>query len=483
LLGELVRASGSAGDLMLGTLQDISDRVRSQERIRSLAYYDVLTELPNRLLFSEQFRIALSMARRRNRRLAMMIVDLDNFKRINDTLGHAAGDEVLRIVAARLRDVVREYDTVGRDGDAHGMNSVARMGGDEFLLAVSDLESGDQAATVATRLLDALRTPLAIDANELFVSASIGIAIFPDDGGSFEDLLKNADAALYHAKDAGRNTFGFFNDSMSEAALYRLVLETNLRRCMERDELDLHFQPVFDARDGSIHGAEALVRWNTSELGPVSPSQFVPLAERLGLINPLTELVLQRACRTAANWHAEDIAPATISVNVSAKLFHQFDVLERLSRIPASLGVSPERVMLEITETALLESPQEAERILHHLVNAGFGVALDDFGAGYSSLSHLRRFPLKALKIDRSFVREVARKESDAAIVGAIVGLARSLGIEPIAEGVENRQQRDALLAKGCYLMQGYYFSKPLPVDECTSLLRSRRAPALAGAR
>jgi diguanylate cyclase (GGDEF)-like protein/PAS domain S-box-containing protein len=480
VLGRTLLTPAPGAEVMAGTIQDVTERVRSEERIRSLAYYDVLTQLPNRLLFSEQIRIALSMARRRNRRVAMMIVDLDNFKRINDNLGHGAGDDVLRIVATRLRDVVREVDTLGRDSESQVMNSVARMGGDEFLLAVNDLESGEQAAIVATRLLEALRTPLSIDSNELFVSASVGIAVFPDDGGMFEDLLKNADAALYHAKDAGRNTFEFFNHSMSEAALYRLLLESSLRRGIERDEIELVFQPIVDARTGVVVGAEALARWSHPEIGPVSPSQFVPLAERLGLVAPLTELVLRRACLTAVEWQREDIAPLRITVNISAALFQQKAIIESLARIPASLGVRPDNVMLEITETALLEDPREAERILHMLVRAGFTIALDDFGAGYSSLSHLRRFPLDTLKIDRSFIRDVAREESNGAIVGAIVGLSRSLGIEPVAEGVEDEAQRDTLIAKGCYLMQGYLFAKPLPASDFSELLRAQRLAAMA---
>jgi predicted signal transduction protein with EAL and GGDEF domain len=370
--------------------------------------------------------------------------------------------------------VLRDADALTRDPEQQAPSTVARMGGDEFLLAVGDLPNGEAASIIAARLLEHLRHPLIVDGNELFVSASVGIAVYPDDGTEFGELLKHADAALYHAKDAGRNTMEFYNRSMSEAAMQRLVMETSLRRSMERGDLTINVQPIVDARAGRIIGGEALVRWTHPEHGKVCPSQFVPLAERLGLVAPLTEMVMRQACAAIAAWDRDGITPEYVAINMSPKLFEQPGLLEELCGIPAEYGVRASRLILEVTETALFENPAEVERVLRQLVKLGFRVALDDFGTGYSSLSHLRRFPIHALKIDRSFLRDLTRNANDAAIVRALTGLARSLGLEPIAEGVEDPVQRDAMLAAGCHVMQGYFYSVPLSLPEFTQVLRDQ---------
>ena len=474
LLGQMARQPVGAGLRITGTIQDITERTRAEERIRSLAYYDALTGLPNRLLFTEKVRVAMAAAERSQTKMALLLVDLDNFKAINDTLGHGVGDSVLREVGARLRSVVRDHDTISRDPFRDDFCPMARMGGDEFVVAVGNLESGEQAATVAERLLESLRAPFTVDANELFVSASIGISVFPDDGSDFEEIFKNADVALYHAKDAGRNTSEFFSASLNEAAMYRLLIETSMRRSLERDEMSLHFQPQYDVVSGRLMGAEALLRWRHPDIGVVSPAQFIPLAERIGMIAPLTEFVLVRACEQLRAWHALGATDLIVAVNLSAQLFRQPAILQGLTDRVTASGVDPSFIELEITETALLENPFEAERVLAMLRHLGFRIALDDFGAGYSSLSHLRRFTIDTLKIDRSFIRDLVLRKREQDIVGSLIELSRRLGIEPLAEGIEEVSQRDVLIKLGCRVMQGYLFGRPMSQDDFGRLVREQ---------
>jgi diguanylate cyclase (GGDEF)-like protein len=470
LLGEAVRGEEGVSRVM-GTVQDVTERVQTQLRIQRLAYHDALTGLPNRRLFSDQLHKVLAAARRKERRAAVLLVDLDDFKRINDTLGHSSGDHVLVEVAGRLREVVRAYDTVGREFEPEMLHTIARLGGDEFLVAIADLNSGEDAAIVAGRVLKSLATPLRIAGQDLIVSASIGISVFPEDGADLESLLKHADVALYQAKDAGRNTGEFFNQSMNAAAHQRLLLETNLRRAVERDEIAVHFQPLVDARTGRPIGVEALLRWTDPELGQVPPVQFVPVAERIGLIAALTELALRRTCEQLVAWHGAGFKSLRASINLSPLLLRRPDIVEGLAGPATAAGLDPGWIELEITESALMGKPQEAERVLAELKVRGFRLSLDDFGTGYSSLSHLRRFPFDTLKIDRAFVQDVAVNQTDAAIVAAIVTLARSLRLEPVAEGVESDAQRSVLLQQGCVFMQGYLFGRPMPAEECGRFL------------
>lgn len=473
LLGQVARRLAGVGKRFAGTIQDITDRTNAEEQIRSLAYFDSLTGLPNRLLFTERTRSAIAAARRNDTKLALLLIDLDNFKGINDTLGHAAGDIVLAEVGARLRTVLRDGDTFAQHGDQLSILPVSRLGGDEFLVAISELASGEEAAGIAWRILSALGAPMQVESADLSVGASIGISVFPDDGDDFDELFKNADVALYHAKDAGRNTSEFFSTSMNETAMYRMLLETNLRRSLERNEITVQYQPQVDVSTGCLLRIEALARWNHAEIGNVSPAQFIPLAERIGLIAPITEFVLHSASQQLASWHREGHPDLGIAINLSAQLFRQREVLAQLVAIPAIYGIAPERVEFEITETTLLDSRFDAESILSEIRRQGFRIALDDFGVGYSSLSHLRRFGLDVLKIDRSFVSELREGSRELEIVTALIGLAHRLGIEPVAEGVELASQRDILLSRGCRLMQGYLIGRPMIAESLSRIMAS----------
>ena len=464
---------GEADGRIVGTLQDVTDRVEAAERIRTLAFYDTLTGLPNRSLFREQLHGALARSRRLQRRTALLMVDLDNFKQINDTLGHTAGDQVLEEVGRRLREAVRAYDAVARrDGTVHG--AVARLGGDEFLVAAGDLHAAQDATRVAARLLESFREPFTVDAGEFFVTASIGIAVSPDDGMGMEDLLKHADVALYHAKGAGRNTFEFYSDSMNEAAFHRLLLESGLRRAFERDEFTLCYQPQVLFPEGRILGVEALIRWNHPNLGAVAPAQFIPLAEQLGLIHQISEWVLRTACGQLREWAAAGLPPVRLALNVSGQEFRRPGLVERLLTPIREHGLDPALLEVELTEGTLMDNVQEAERVLRELKDQGVRVAIDDFGTGYSSLSYLKRFPVDALKVDRSFVTDMTTDSSDAAIVAAIAAMARSLGLMVIAEGVETEEQQRMLQELGCPVMQGYRFGRALPAAE----IRARLAGA-----
>jgi len=464
---------GEADGRIVGTLQDVTDRVEAAERIRTLAFYDTLTGLPNRSLFREQLHGALARSRRLQRRTALLMVDLDNFKQINDTLGHTAGDQVLEEVGRRLREAVRAYDAVARrDGTVHG--AVARLGGDEFLVAAGDLHAAQDATRVAARLLESFREPFTVDAGEFFVTASIGIAVSPDDGMGMEDLLKHADVALYHAKGAGRNTFEFYSDSMNEAAFHRLLLESGLRRAFERDEFTLCYQPQVLFPEGRILGVEALIRWNHPNLGAVAPAQFIPLAEQLGLIHQISEWVLRTACGQLREWAAAGLPPVRLALNVSGQEFRRPGLVERLLTPIREHGLDPALLEVELTEGTLMDNVQEAERVLRELKDQGVRVAIDDFGTGYSSLSYLKRFPVDALKVDRSFVTDMTTDSSDAAIVAAIAAMARSLGLTVIAEGVETEEQQRMLQELGCPVMQGYRFGRALPAAE----IRARLAGA-----
>ena len=463
LIGEANAAPGTGRlNRLMGTAQEITELVESREQIRTLAYYDSLTGLPNRLLFLDQVRGSLSRALRRGDKMALMVVDLDNFKRINDTLGHDAGDQVLRAVGTRLRDAVRPYDGMSREPDARAGSSVARMGGDEFLMSVCDLTGVEQAAAVASRLLDALREPVMLVSGPLHVSASIGISVYPDDGDEFETVLKHADIALYHAKAAGRNGFEFYDQTMNAVAAQRLLLEASLRQAVVERSFSLALQPKVNGRDGTLVGGEALLRWQHALHGEVSPGQFIPLAERIGLASGLATMIVDMVCKTMVSWRDTGLELVPIAINVSPQVFRDSDAVHTICRIPAEYGIDPGLIEFEITEAALIDDPRRAADVLTQLRQHGYRVTLDDFGTGYSSLSHLREFVMDALKIDGSIVREMAGDARVASLVQGIIAMACSLELELVAEGVESEAQRDALLRFGCDRMQGYLFGHPV---------------------
>jgi diguanylate cyclase (GGDEF)-like protein len=463
--------SGPEGaPVLAGTIQDVTKREEAQDQIRQLAYYDDLTGLPNRAFFNKTLHAALARARRRKDRLAVFFVDLDHFKRINDTMGHSAGDGLLQAVARRLLETVRKEDIVSRLG-ADDASGVARLGGDEFILLASDLKIAEEAAYVAQRILEAFRAPVPLGTGEVVVSASVGISLFPQDGENAEELLKNADAALYHAKDSGRNNYQFYNPRMNAAAFERLTLARSIRHALERNEFVLHYQPQVTPRDGRIAGVEALLRWQHPDLGLFRPAQFIAVAEECGLIQRIGEHVLDRACAQLDDWLAEGLPPVRMAVNISGRQFHDPDFLVSVHKALWHARAPAEQIELEITESVLMDNAPATIEILRDLDAKGVRIAVDDFGSGYSSLSYLKRFPLDSLKIDRSFIRDVATDPQDAAIVSAVLGLARSLDLTAIAEGVETTDQRESLHELGCDLMQGYLFGKPMPAGEMKALL------------
>jgi diguanylate cyclase (GGDEF)-like protein len=436
-------------------------RIESEGRLAFLAQFDALTGLPNRALLSDRFSQLIVQARRHATPLGVLFIDLDDFKLINDSLGHAGGDELLKEAARRLQSAVRPGDTV------------ARISGDEFAVILSDLARPDDAALVAQKIIDRLATPVQVRGHEVFVTASIGIAAFPADGDDAEALLGAADAAMYRAKQSGRNGYQFFTADINQRTRARVQLGSELRRALEREEFALVYQPKYDLRTGRPCAAEALLRWNHPERGVVSPGEFIPVLEETGLIVAVGEWVLQRACKDLKSWQAEGAVVVPIAVNLSARQFRQQDLDLRLIDLIKSAGVQTKLIELEITESQLMQDPHHAIRIMRSLSNAGIRIAIDDFGTGYSSLSYLTRFPVSALKIDRSFVADVLSDQADAAIVRTIIDMAHTLGSIVIAEGVETAEQAALLRKLGCEQAQGYYFARPMPEAKLKALLRA----------
>ena len=451
---------------VIGTLQDITERTATEDRIRFLAYYDSLTSLPNRVLFTDRLRGMLGTARRRGQLVATIFVDLDNFKSVNDTMGHTAGDELLKAVAGRFRESLRDTDVFTRYGAEGEGSTVARLGGDEFILAIGDLDRVEDVPRIAHRIQDALKQPIALSFGEMFVTTSMGISVFPQDGQTVEELFKNADAALYHAKDSGRNCFQFFSSSLNEAALQRLMLEAHLRRAVQNDELLAYFQPQVDGRTDAVVAVEALMRWNRPEAGLVSPAQFIHVAEESGSIHEMGRWIL-RAASAASVAHGWAARGVRVAVNISSQQFKRPDLVETLVEAVTDSGLGPESISLEITESVLVDHARAVPTLVA-LKNAGFSIILDDFGTGYSSLTYLKALPLDALKIDRSFIDTLTTDPRDTAIVTAIIGVARSLGMDVVAEGVERLAQKQKLLELGCPVMQGYLFGRPVPVEQIT---------------
>ena len=448
----------------------VREVTETKNALRQLAYYDSLTNLPNRRLFTEQLRLLLKMAKRNGELMGLLFLDLDNFKRINDSLGHVAGDLLLREVSKRLSQCVRESDVVGHYITSTSEIDVSRLGGDEFTVVLNRLDKIESAGIVAQRLLDMLVQPMTIQGHELVITPSIGIAIAPRDADDVDTLLKAADTAMYHAKGAGKNNFVFYSSEMDAATVERLTLENDLRRAIERNELLLHYQPQVDTNTGSIIGAEALMRWEHPERGLVPPFKFIPLAEEMGLIGEMGEWGLKEACRQVVEWQSQGMELPKVSVNVSALQFnHSF--IRRVGEVLSETGMHPKRLELELTEGIMMEGSESVVRSFEEIRSLGVQLSIDDFGTGYSSLSYLSRFPLDELKIDRSFVIEFDKSEGDAGLIMAIIAMANSLGLKLVAEGVETHDQYRFLKQHGAGVIQGYLFSKPVPADELKPML------------
>jgi diguanylate cyclase (GGDEF)-like protein len=454
---------------VVGIIEDITERKQMQQDLLHLAHHDNLTHLPNRGLFYDRLSQALAQAHRHEWAVGVMFIDLDRFKIVNDTLGHGVGDLLLQQVAKRLSGCIRAEDTV------------ARLGGDEFAVMLPDLADAQDAAAVARKILGALAAPFQLDGHEVFVTASIGIASYPRDSHDADTLIKHADAAMYRAKDLGKNNYQLYSALLSEQAPERLQLESNLRRALERNEFVLHFQPRANLVTGLITGVEALVRWQLPNGSLVAPADFIPLLEETGLIVPAGEWVLRAACAQVRTWQQDGLEPVPIAVNLSARQFHQQDICEVVTRALHDYAVDPRFLELEITESAAMKNAAEATKTLRALKAIGVHIAIDDFGTGYSSLGYLKRFPIDSLKLDRSFVTDLPDNEEDASIAQAVITMAHALKLKVIAEGVENEAQLAFLAAHGCNEMQGYHLSRPLPAAACTQFLRDRKKMASQG--
>lgn len=443
----------------VGTLADVSELRAAERRVRELAFFDPLTGLPNRRMLQDRLEQLLAVAERRQDRLALVFIDIDHFKRVTDSLGHSAGDELLVAVARSLEGAVRKVDTL------------ARLGGDEFVLVLPGTAAAG-AADVARRIIAQCAQPHRVAGQELAMTLSLGIAVYPDDGDDLETLLKNADAAMYQAKQSGRNGFQFYTSEMNTAALEKLLIESSLRNALARGELVLHYQPLVALDSGRIVAVEALIRWRHPEIGLIPPDRFIPVAEDSGLINPIGDWVLCEACRQLRAWLDEGVAPLQMAVNVSPSQFRQSGFVPMVAGALATSGLDPGLLELELTERTVMNDAEINLGTLSALHRMGVRLAVDDFGTGYSSLAYLKRFPVGKLKIDRSFVRDIVTDADDRAIVSTIASMGRSLRLEVLAEGVETAAQLELLREQGCDLVQGYHFSRPLPAAECAGMLR-----------
>jgi len=447
---------------------------QAEKRILHMAYYDNLTSLPNRVLFHDRLQQSLAHNERYKGNLAILFLDLDNFKRINDTLDHRMGDLLLKGVAERLTKYVRISDTVARQEIDPLSDTVARLGGDEFTILLTEINSFKDAAKVAQRILSSLSVPFRLDSHEVFISGSIGIAVYPFDGEDMDSLLKNADAAMYHAKNQGKNNFQFYKQSMNATALEKLTTENSLRKAVERNELILHYQPRMELSTGKIIATEALLRWNRPGKELVFPAEFISLAEETGLIISIGEWVLKNACNQNNVWQRLGSAHTrvAVSVNISG---HQFKNVEEFVKVVEKVlndsSLNPEYLELEITESVIMKNAEIIIAMFRKLKNMGVQLSMDDFGTGYSSFSYLKRFPLDIIKIDRSFIKDISEKDEDTAIVKAIIAMAHTLKLKVVAEGVETEQQLEFLRELGCDEMQGYLLSTPLPADKVSEFL------------
>jgi diguanylate cyclase (GGDEF)-like protein len=444
----------------IGSFSDISERKQAELKIEHMAHHDALTNLPNRFSLTERLSQSLQQAKRGGHHLAVIFIDLDRFKTINDSLGHHIGDLLLFEVAARLHKSVRSSDIL------------ARLGGDEFVIVLPQVASGIATAHIVNKLQATICRPYHLDGHDLHITPSIGIGVYPHDGETVDELMQNADAAMYHAKAQGRNNYQFFKKEMNAKAQERLVLENDLRLAIEKRQFVVYYQPQIDAEAGRVIGVEALVRWQHPTRGMIPPDEFISVAEETGLILPLGDMVLEMACRQLACWIAEGVPPIRMAVNLSARQFQQDDLPEIVERIIRQTGIDLGLLELEITETVAMSCPDETISNLVRFKEMGVTLAIDDFGTGYSSLGYLKLFPVNRLKIDKSFVNDLRTGSNDAAIAAATIGLAHTLGMEVVAEGVETGAQLDFLKNQQCEVVQGYFFSQPLPPLEATDFIR-----------
>lgn len=456
---------------MIGTVQDITKEYeynkeidQQKENLRYQAYHDPLTGLPNRLMFTEQLDTAIEYSRRHKVNVAVFFIDLDNFKMINDSLGHDSGDIVLKNIANRLKDALRSEDLV------------FRLGGDEFTIILFDVETPHSASAIGNKILKVISEPISINEQNLYVSSSIGISLYPQDGTDSQTLIKNADTAMYKAKDSGRNTLEFYTSKMTEVAFERMLMETNLKRAIANDEFTIYYQPQYEVHSNQIIGCEALVRWVHPEMGIISPALFIPIAEESNLIMEIGELVFRKACIDVTRWRNEGNYSSRVSVNISGMQINSLDIVKRFQNIMDETGCKPEFLELEVTENFIMKNYYLAKKNLYLFKNMGIRLSIDDFGTGYSSLQYLKQLPVSILKIDKGFVRDINRNDDDKAIIRAIIALSKSLSLLTIAEGVETDKQLEFLKTEGADYIQGFLYSKPLLVLEFEKLINKKRS-------
>ncbi len=462
-------------DRVFVIISDISDYKQTAEKVKYLAHHDTLTGLPNRYLFHDRLRQAIAYAEREKQFLAVLFLDIDNFKHINDTIGHRAGDQLLQGIASRLLFGIRKADSISRISTEDTEHMVARLGGDEFTMLLTDTKNVQAPATAAQRILTMLSEPFVIGAQEVFITASVGIAVYPLDGKDIDTLLINADVAMYQAKNNGRNNYQYYSESMNALRAERFTVENKLRKALDQNEFMLFYQPQIDISTGKIIGVEALIRWLQPDLVLIKPGEFIPLAEETGLIIPIGEWVLRTACAENRAWQKEGLQPIRMTVNVSSIQFRQDNFVETVTGILHDTGLDPHYLQLELTESTIMQDSQNTIKKLHSLQSIGIQVAIDDFGTGYSSLSYLKRFPLSTLKIDYSFVRDIVTSLTDQAIVNAIISLAHNFNLKVVAEGVEKRKQLSFLRDCGCEGAQGYLICPPVNTVVLAEFIKKER--------
>lgn len=458
---------------LLSTQSDLRhslDQMHTQkDELNYLAHHDTLTRLPNRMLLLDRLDHSIKKAKRHNTSLSLLFIDLDGFKEINDSLGHSVGDSLITTIAERLEQQLREEDTI------------ARLGGDEFVVLLEETAALQSVNFIAQKILFAIQEPIRIGEHDLYMTASIGISVYPDDGGSAEALLRNADSAMYQAKDDGRNTFRFYTADMTQRALERVTIMAQMRQGLLNQEFQVHYQPQFDLRNGKIVGLEALLRWNSSERGgPVPPDSFIPMAEESGFILSLGEWVLRAVCEQLTRWHNKGLNPGRVAVNLSVKQLLQPNLLRKVQQILHSTGCEPNWIEFEVTEGFIMTKPEESIGILNQLNFQGIELSIDDFGTGYSSFSYLKRLPIHKLKIDRSFIDGLPEDQDDAAITRAVIAMAEEMNLGVLAEGVETNQQREFLIYEGCTHAQGYLFARPMPAEKIEPLLEREGYPQVS---